>query len=510
MNRKYSLFIILALVLATVSSCNSSESEAVDIPAYTNTAITSFYINANNKVLENLDSVFFSIDLANARIFNADSMPYGTDVSRLVINIGTSGCSALELTVPRKEKEDTVINFLTNATDSIDFSLGRAKIHVVSLDGTASRDYELRINVHKMKPDSLYWNELYRRTLPSMFQHPDNQKTVLYNGKMLCMTSEGSRYCVVTASNPGDNPATDDWITTEIHPQFIPAIETLAATDDALYILADDGTLYRSADSGSTWTECAGTRWHNIIGGYGTSVLGVEKSGDNYMTTSYPGGTPVAAPAGFPVSGSSEPVTFNSKWNLTPQLMILGGRTATGELTGDVWGFDGTLWAKLSNAPCPPRADMTLFPYFVFRTDTNNWTVTEMTTWIALGGIDAEGNAQNTVYMSIDQGMNWKNAGELMQLPDYIPAMYGSQALVFPSMIEARSVNSGWTAFASKPLPRWLLIDDGTSTLSRATKPITEWECPYIYLFGGHTSDGALCNTVWRGVINRLTFKPLQ
>ena len=35
------------------------------------------------------------------------------------------------------------------------------------------------------------------------------------------------------------------------------------------------------------------------------------------------------------------------------------------------------------------------------------------------------------------------------------------------------------------------------------------WECPYIFLFGGHTADGRLSNTVWRGVLERLRFTPL-
>lgn len=505
MNRKYSFFIILTAVLASVSACNS-DPEVTETPAYTNTAISSFYINKNEKVLANLDSVFFSIDLDNAKIFNADSMPYGTNVSRLVVNIGTSGSSKIDITVPREGKEDTVINYLTNSTDSIDFTMGRAKISVTSLDGSVSRDYELRVNVHKMKPDSLYWNELAKRTLPSIFAAPDAQKTVLYDGRMLCLTSANGRYCIATASNPGDD---SDLSTTEIRPQFTPDVNSLAATDDALYILATDGTLYRSTDTGTNWTGC-GVKWHSIIGGYGTSLLGVENVGGVYCTTNYPQGLSKEAPAGFPVSGSSQPVTFTSKWNLTPQLMILGGTLASGELTGDTWGYDGQQWTRISNAPCPARTGMTLIPYFSFRTNTTNWTVSELTTWIALGGKDAEGQTHNTVYISLNQGLNWKEADDLMQLPDYIPAMSGSQGLVFASTLtEARSRSTAWTAFAPKELPRWWSIANAAPA-SRATKPITSWECPYIYLFGGYDNDGTLCNTIWRGAINRLTFKPLQ
>ncbi len=36
------------------------------------------------------------------------------------------------------------------------------------------------------------------------------------------------------------------------------------------------------------------------------------------------------------------------------------------------------------------------------------------------------------------------------------------------------------------------------------------WDCPYIYLFGGFGSEGEVLNdSVWRGALNRLTFKPI-
>ena len=44
---------------------------------------------------------------------------------------------------------------------------------------------------------------------------------------------------------------------------------------------------------------------------------------------------------------------------------------------------------------------------------------------------------------------------------------------------------------------------------SRVSKPVTSWECPYIFLFGGKKADGTLQPHVTRGVINRFTFQPL-
>ena len=36
-----------------------------------------------------------------------------------------------------------------------------------------------------------------------------------------------------------------------------------------------------------------------------------------------------------------------------------------------------------------------------------------------------------------------------------------------------------------------------------------KWECPYIYLMGGEDAEGMLYNTIWKGVLNRLTFVPI-
>ena len=63
--------IILALLttIATLGiiSCNTNTYEG-PIDTYSNVAVTSFSLNENDKILENLDSVYFSIDLPNALI----------------------------------------------------------------------------------------------------------------------------------------------------------------------------------------------------------------------------------------------------------------------------------------------------------------------------------------------------------------------------------------------------------------------------------------------------------
>ena len=49
-----------------------------------------------------------------------------------------------------------------------------------------------------------------------------------------------------------------------------------------------------------------------------------------------------------------------------------------------------------------------------------------------------------------------------------------------------------------------------TDAAPAAIKPITEWQCPYLYLFGGESADGVLLDDYWSGTVNYLTRKPLQ
>lgn len=499
MLKKFIIYTILSTVTLGFIACNESSDE----PEITssNVMITSFSLSANDSVLENLDSVFFTIDLNNAIVYNADSLPFGTNISRLVVNIGTTGSSVAELSVPRKGQTDTIIDYLRNSTDSIDFSNGPIKVHLVALDGLAQRDYKIWVNVHKMKPDSLYWNKLSRNNLPSAIFGLKTQKTVSYKGQAYCFTGNGSQYSLATTTNPTNWR----WSQAEIQFPFTPNINSINATSDALYILDTDNNLYTSAD-GKEWSSC-NTNWHYIYGGYENTLLGVKNVDGKYFHVTYPATNEVLANEDCPISGTSQLVYFESKWSDTPQALIIGGRLADGSLTGYMWGYDGSTWAKISQNSINNREGMTFLAYQTFKTNTDNWSVTEYPTLIAFGGFDSEGYPSKKVYTSIDMGLHWKLGDDLLQFPEYIPEMGNAQAFIFSRTMTARSTSSSWVDYPSKDLPSWWIINSPIST--RASQYPNEWECPYIYLFGGYDKAGNLYNNVWRGVINRLSFKPL-
>ena len=195
MNRKSLVYFFMIALFAMVS-CNSSDTEEYEeyvLPS--DVAITSFTISANDDLLENLDSVYFTIDLENRRIFNADSLPKGTDVSRLVVNITYPLVQSIKLKVTGgKVMEDEEIDYYQQSTDSIDFT-GNVALELVSADGSTTATYDIKVNVHQMDPDSLYWNSTSRRDLPAL-NSPLAQKTVMMEDKLFCLIKEASQYVI--------------------------------------------------------------------------------------------------------------------------------------------------------------------------------------------------------------------------------------------------------------------------------------------------------------------------
>lgn len=494
--------IAVAIMTLAVTSCNQdvvTEEEVLSSSAQ----VKSFSLKADKKVLENLDRIYFTIDLNNSRIYNADSMPYGTDIRKLLPSLSVASSSSIEFIISgAKLHSDTTYNYLSNPNDTIDFS-GKTILRVVSADEKTTRDYQVFINVHQMKPDSLYWNETAKSELPTTIASPTAQKAIEYDGKVICLAQGDGKYTWASTENPGLN----NWEIKDVTFPFTPDVESLAASTDAIYMLDTDGNLYSSTDA-TTWNPC-GQKWHSILGQYMASVVGVESRSDGYYHAQYPASSNFSSTkieADFPIDGTSQLVEYSNEWSQASQAIMTGGLKADGTPTSATWGFDGRNWGKISESKLPALSGMTLFPYFGYRTNTTKWTVTKATIWVAMGGRDAQGKAQREVYYSYDSGVNWKTSDYLMQLPEYIPDFYDAQALIFTEVIASRGF-SAWQEMPSKALPGcW----DINKAFSRASRPITEWECPYIYLFGGKDSNGNTYDTVWRGVINRLTFKPLQ
>lgn len=476
MLKRFGIYVASAALICASTACNESDDNYEISLDYSSTQVTSFSLRSDSKVLNNLDSVFFSIDLVNGQIFNADSLPYGTKTDRLLVDLTTDGCSTVEIHFPKEDgKGDSIVDYITNKNDSIDFSRGPVRLHLISYDKIESRDYYIKVNVHTTVSDSLLWDLKNPAQLPTSLTDIKAQRTVEFNNRLYTLTTDGtSNACMSIA----DSPVATSSDTGFTFP-FTPQVNTLTATTTSMYILDEAGALYSSVD-GTSWTSC-GKTWKSITAPYGTTLVGIAEIGGKLTHVTHPDGATSAVSPDFPVSGNSVAIPYSTDWGVQPQIITIGGLKADGTPTPTAWAYDGNRWACIA-AKTPMKASgITVFPYYCCRTDTNTWIASTRSVLVAMGGRESATKMQDTVYISYDLGFNWAKAPSTMQIPKGFPLLYDAQVYV-----------------------------NTEEKHSRAIKPITEWDTPYIYMYGGYTSTDALMPRVYRGVINRLQFKPLQ
>ncbi len=329
-----------------------------------------------------------SIDQVNNRIFNADSLPYGTDISKVVfssfVSTGWNGIATLH----------TNTDSAFTASDSTDFTVPR-KISVYTADGLRRRTYTVTIVAHRQEGDAWQWQHIGRdNTLAAVEQA--RLKAVgdsLYlwgtaNGApVVCKaaTSHASRWLRVTPNR-------------SIDPQSVQVM------NGTFYAIADS-TVMRATD-GATWTETGSTmKFGTLIASGSKQIFAINgnniySSSDGISWTLSDAARPELLTANeyaaqlipSPIDATFEDV-----------LLLAAGNTETNvwkkniDLTGEydlAWNF----YPRQQDAfPCPLLSDMQLFAY-------DGRTL--------LTGKTPEGDMA-PLYVSADNGRTWRTS------PDY-------------------------------------------------------------------------------------------
>ena len=497
MNRHFPLYLMFILLLSvTVASCNKKDEpkstidDNYSVYSYSSTLVSAFSLKANTKIASGLDSVTFAIDQERGLIYNADSLPYGTRVTALCVNVTSASTVAERLFIVKNGtvQKDTTITYRNNGNDSIDFT-GDVTLRVISRDGENTRDYKVKVNVHKEEPDVIVWDQSRRRDLPNVTSTLQDSKTVMINGDFMCLVNDNGNYVLSNA----EDPLAGTWNKTEILFPFVPNVSSFTATPQALYILDETGELYSSTDMGASWTHC-GVAWNTIVGAYNDRILGVKNDGTSWVHDEYPqraGFVPVKIASNFPINGMSQLVMASNEWTASQQAMCMGGVLASGALSNAVWGYDGEQWGMVSNnSVLPAMSGATLFSYYTYSRSSTSLIYNKRVTWMVMGGTLDDGSLNTTTYISRNQGINWSKGEGGLQLPAMIPAFSDAQIFVYDRQHRANA-------------PRLNAYDPGQVT------PVPEWDCSYIYLFGGYAANGTALNNVWEGVLRRLTYKPV-
>lgn len=497
MTHRTPLYLLLTIVvsLSSLMSFTSCNKDKDDDDAYSfststqTTLITGFGLQDDSEVLTSLDSVHFTVDYDKGLIYNADSLPVGTNITGLKVTVDflNTVSSAVFNITGATSQADTTIEYTSSMSTKLDFT-GKTVLTVTSSDKSQVKDYEIKVLVHKVNPDLLVWPQEWRRDLPGYDSNVTGHKAVKQGDLYRIMTYNGTVCNLLTASSPNQGT----WDQQTLNLPFAPQVSSFTATDDALFILAQDGTLYTSPD-GAAWSTC-GVTWHSVLGAYDGRLLGIVAGTDGYYHDEYPhsdGFNASLVEEGFPVSHSSSMIFTDNTWTVSQQAMLVGGYDSKGNMLSDVWGFDGMKWGKINNSHSqllPALADATLFSYYTYKTLPGVRRYGRQQTWFVMGGRKADGTLNGKIYLSNTQGIVWAEADSTITQPSNMPNFYGAQAFVnFETL----------TASGASYLPR------------RVQSLVTSWECPFIYLMGGYNDQGALLPYTWRGVYNRMTNYPV-
>ena len=166
MMKKIAISIVCPLIgVFLLASCMGEEEEIEKSSAV---ALLSFGIKDLKTVheVEDTDSVCttvmsgktvqFTIDQDQQLVYNVDSIAYGTNVSRVLVEVTADGFVGYL-------KEDGQIG---SVEDSIDFA-SPVTFRVTSYDERFTRDYRVSINVHKVDPKKTVWTKIANVTFPA-------------------------------------------------------------------------------------------------------------------------------------------------------------------------------------------------------------------------------------------------------------------------------------------------------------------------------------------------------
>lgn len=426
MKRKLLPFAMLLSTIMLAASCLNDDND--EYVFYDDTAITSFSVGTLNQYLhttssKGTDSTYlatvdcsgykFYIDQQKREVYNPDSLPYGIDAKKVLCTITCKNSGTALL----KSLTSDSLSYLSS-TDSTDFSQPRT-VQVFSNSGQVSREYTIRVNVHKETPDSFKWKRMADipgfASMQGMKAVECGGRTVVfgYNGTATTAfaTADGGKTWQNIALNLGHEPAAD----------FYKGIIARAGTIYA----ADGGNILSSSDA-ETWqsTPATGDTPARLVAASRAKLYGYSASGA-MVESSDNGATWTASPLDDDASllPQADLSFVCSQLKTNPEadrVTLIGNPAQSSDTTATVWGrIDETAEGSLTQP----------WAYYNIASDNKHpiprLEGAQATAYddaiLLFGGQSATGStpAFSTIFKSRDGGITWKADTTLAVPSDY-------------------------------------------------------------------------------------------
>lgn len=426
MRRYYALCGLLLSAAFLFSSCLKDDEEEVTL--YDDTAITSFEVStakvlAHTTSSTGADSTYYStstltsypfaIDQLQGLIYNVDSLPFGTDVTKALVSYSTlnNGVAYIE------NLAGDSIKYLSTS-DSLDLSTTRSVRVYASNGSTDYRLYKVTVNVHQEDGDAFEWK--MRTEGNDALASLAALKLVSFGDSVLAFGQKGGATVAYATSNTDGST----WESTGV--AFgSDAYKSVAVKGDTLFVL--DGAELKAKVVGQGWKATATMSGiKQLLGATATELYAYATDG-RLMVSTDNGQTWTAdkldAEASYLPTDSLAFATSSFAYVGATDVALLAGSRSTGEYAADknamVWtklvektsNKEETEWMYVdfdndSNYPLPRLKDLTVLPY------GGNF--------IAFGGAGISPcteEALANVYESRDCGLTWK-ANATYAFPD--------------------------------------------------------------------------------------------
>lgn len=405
------LNIIFSLFLAvcTITSCMDLSGEEYEYSS--NASITGFAITDSIVTVIGTDTTTvlgvyypFIINQNEGRIYNADSLPVNTDISKVVVNI-TADTYYIYVVAAQDS--------LWESTDTLDFRRP-IEFKVLAETGVFGRTYKAQINVHQQDPDSLVW----RKMTSEFASNIQAQKAVCTNSHIYIFAEQESQIAM-TSSKTSDGK---NW--TQLATINIPVkadYTSVMTWNNILYILADN-QLYTSVN-GLDWTKVdteqtfskllANSENNNKLIGIDTENHYIS-SKDGIIWEQYD-----LLPTEFPFDNftfASYPLGTNSNID---RIVLLGKNEASTDTTTVVWSqLDSENdWTPLTydnnNYGCPKLENASIVRY-------ND----KLYTFGGSGEYNGNVSPFNNFYESTDNGISWQAVTKKVMFPEEFTHLY--------------------------------------------------------------------------------------
>lgn len=351
-----------------------------------------------------------TIDQLGNRIYNIDSLAYGSQLSAVNTYVSATG------TVLYRYKDETVYN-VWSSSDSIDFTRPLV-FTAVSSDGSYEREYSVELNVRTVFPDSLIWTQSESKGFPEMAM----RGSAIKSDTLFAFGLDSSGRCVVSYRNILSSSWSIPAELTGITPAWYSVVVTRG---NRLYTVCDSN-LFSSAD-GIAWTQCA-SGFKTLFAQIGETgqVWAISTDGNLISSNDMVNWKTVQAlPAGFPDKScvtSSLPLATNQ--NIIRTVAVGNGNDG---IHSSVWSMISTdsVWTRIEAATYVDYRLPALDRLSLIRYD---------------GSLFAFGSGFEGFWQSRDHGVTWHKCdkfaqdysswNQYMQLPEDLAGYWGDFSCV--------------------------------------------------------------------------------